>query len=96
MGIIDGRISISPYLRMLAIIDLLSLGEHDLVRDSILLIRLVVVLERILPILNPQLLRNFYIESRSLAIDISILLGLEGLGIVGLEDGQPLNHKLIG
>jgi hypothetical protein len=94
--VIYRRIRISPYFRVLAIVNLLSLREHNLMRNGVLLIRQIVILERIFSILNPQLLGDFYIETSFFAIHISILLRLEGLRVEWLENRQPLDHEFIG
>ena len=80
---------------MLAIVNLLSLREHNLMRNGVLLIRQIVIFEWIFSILYPQLLGDFYIETSFFAINISILLRLEGLRVEWLENRQPLNQKFI-
>lgn len=94
--VIYRRIRISPHFRVLAIVNLLSLREHNLMRNGVLLIRQIIILEWIFSILYPQLLGDFYIETSFFAIHISILLGLEGLRVEWLENRQPLDHEFIG
>lgn len=96
MGVGDVGIGVSPQFGVFPIGNFFSLGEGDLMRDSIFLIGLIVVLEGVVPLLQFQILGQFKIKSCLFGIDVSIALGLKGALVEGREDGQSFDDELIG
>ena len=94
--VIHTRISVPPNPGVLTVADLLGLRLHDLMRDGVLLVDLIILLKRVDTLLDSQIFGNRDIETSLLGIAISVAFCLELLLLEGHEDGDSLDDELIG
>jgi hypothetical protein len=95
-GVSHVGVSETPYTGILSIVDFLTCTQHDLMRNSVLFIRLFIITEGIVSVFQSQVFGKIDVEACFFSIVVAVALDLKVFGAVGNEYWETLDDELIG